>query len=141
MASVRPVTDAFAVADQVRPEDVAALGERFALLINNRPDGEAPDQPTHADLEAAAQSAGVAYAFVPVAGAPGPDQVRAMREALSYATGPALAFCRTGTRSVVTWALGEALAGRPAEEVTAEGAAAGYDLSGPLQTLPPCMQG
>lgn len=137
MAVIRPVTPAFAVADQVRPEETASLAGRFVLLINNRPDGEEPGQPTHAEIEAAACDAGLAYRFAPVAGAPGPDQVQAVREALESADGPVLAFCRSGTRSIVTWAIAQALEGRPVEALVAEGAEAGYDLGPPLAILLP----
>lgn len=141
MVTVRPVTDTFAVAGQVRPQEVAALAGSYDLLINNRPDGEEPGQPTHAELESAACAAGVAYSFVPVAGAPGPAQVAAMRRALGGAGGPVLAFCRTGTRSIVTWAAAEALEGRPVATLTAEGARAGYDLGPPLGALLPLLRG
>lgn len=137
MGLVRPVTPVFAVADQVRPEEIASLRGRFAMLINNRPDGEEPGQPTHAEIEAAARHAGLAYRFAPVVAAPGPDQVQAVRGALDDATGPVLAFCRSGTRSIVTWAVAEALQGRPVETLVAQGAQAGYDLGPPLQVLLP----
>lgn len=137
MSTIRPVNDAFAVAGQIRPEEIPALAARFKTLVNNRPDGEEPGQPTHAELEAAARAAGVKYVFAPVSGAPGPDQVRAVGEALNGGAGPTLAFCRTGTRSIVTWAVGEALGGRPVAELVSEGAAAGYDLGPPLGALLP----
>ena len=44
------------------------------------------------------------------------------------AGGPVLAFCRSGTRSINTWALGEAMAGAPRDELIAAAARAGYDL-------------
>jgi uncharacterized protein (TIGR01244 family) len=135
LVHVRDVTDDFAVAAQVRPEDVSALAARFSLLINNRPDGEAPDQPSSAEIESAAGAAGMDYLFVPVTGAPDVEQVEVVQAALRRSEGPALAFCRTGTRSIVVWALGEALDGRPQDELRRLGAQAGYDLAGPLQTL------
>jgi uncharacterized protein (TIGR01244 family) len=45
--------------------------------------------------------------------------------------GPALAFCRSGTRSTFLWALARAARGAAAEESVAAAAAAGYDL-GPI---------
>lgn len=140
MVDVRPLSEAFAVTGQIRPEDVAGLGERFGMVINNRPDGEEPGQPTHAELEAAAKAAGVGYEHIPISGPPTADQVRAMREALSYSTGPAIAFCRGGSRSATTWALGEALAGRPVEELQVQAEAAGYNLGPALSSLLPRLQ-
>ena len=47
--------------------------------------------------------------------------------------GKVLLFCRSGTRSIVTWSLGEALAGaRSRDELVWLGSAAGYDLNGVL---------
>ncbi len=129
-ADIRPVTPAFATAPQLAPGDLAEAAARgFAFVINNRPDGEQPGQPTSAQMEAAARAAGLGYLHVPVVGAPGPDEVEAVRAAVASAPGPVLAFCRSGTRSIVTWARGEAQAGRPPAELVALGREAGYDLS------------
>ena len=132
MADIRAVQDGFAVAPQIRPEDVAGLGERFRTLVNNRPDGEEPGQPSSAEMADAAAAAGLAYHHIPVVGQPTTEQVRAVGAVLRDSPGPVLAFCRTGTRCIVTWALGQALEGRPADELTAAGARAGYDLGPPL---------
>jgi uncharacterized protein (TIGR01244 family) len=84
-------------------------------------------------MQAAAEAAGLAYAFVPVVGGPTPEQVRAVREAVEAAGGPVLAFCRSGTRSIVTWSLGQAAAGaRRRDDLITLGYDAGYDLSGVL---------
>lgn len=129
-ADIRSVTPAFATAPQLAPADMGEAAARgFVLVINNRPDGEQPGQPTSAQMEAAAREAGMAYLHVPVVGAPGPEQVDAVRRAIAGASGPVLAFCRSGTRSIVTWARGEASAGRDAHELVVLGRAAGYDLS------------
>jgi uncharacterized protein (TIGR01244 family) len=133
MSDFRKVTETFWVAPQIDVEDVArakALG--FTLIINNRPDGEAPGQPTGGQIEAEALSHGLAYLAAPVFGPPGPEQVAAVREAV--ATGQkTLAYCRSGTRSIITWALGQATPdNRP--ELARLGAEAGYDL-GPVLGL------
>ena len=134
MTDFRKVTDDFSVAPQIELADVArAKAEGFVLLINNRPDGETPDQPTSAEFEAAAKAAGLAYVHIPVRGGPTPDQIEIERQLLSETEGPVLAWCRSGTRSIVTWSVGEALAGaRSPQDLIALGAGAGYDLSGVL---------
>lgn len=134
MADIHRVTDAFAVAPQLRPEDVGeAAAQGFRLLINNRPDGEAPGQPSSGQIAEAAQAAGLDYVHIPFAGAPGPAQVEAMRQAVKDASGPVLAFCRSGTRSITVWAQGEARSGeRPRDELVRLGREAGYDLSGSI---------
>jgi uncharacterized protein (TIGR01244 family) len=137
MTEFRKVTDDFSVAPQIAIGDLARAAEAgFALVINNRPDGEAPDQPTGAEIESAARAAGLDYAFIPVRGAPTQEQVAAERAVLATARGPVLAFCRSGTRSITTWSLGEAGAGaRSRAELVKLGAAAGYDLANALASV------
>lgn len=134
MTDFRRVTDQFSVSPQIAPADVAAAAaEGFVLIVNNRPDGEDPAQPSGAQIEAAAKAAGLDYVAIPVRGGPSADQVAALRETLEAAKGPVLAFCRSGTRCIVTWSLGQAEAGvRSRQELIDLGAQAGYDLSGVL---------
>src|SRR5690348_4188429 len=134
MSDFRHVTDDFSTAPQISVADVAeAAAQGFTTIINNRPDGEAPDQPRSAEIEAAANAVGLAYAYIPVRGAPGPAEVEAVRQAVAAAEGPVLAFCRSGTRSITTWSIGQAMSGAlPRGELVELGRAAGYDLSGVL---------
>ena len=134
MAEFRPVTDQLSVAGQIDLSDFARAAQLgFKLAINNRPDGEEPGQPTHDQIEAAARAAGLDYVFNPIRGGPNPDQVAAQLEAVEAATGPVLAFCRSGTRSITAWALGQAISGAKSRtELVELGRAAGYDLSGAL---------
>ena len=136
MSDIRAVTDRFAVAPQLSPSDLAeaaALGYR--LIINNRPDAEAPGQPTSAQMETAAQAAGLDYVHIPVVGGPGPAQVAAMAEAIARSGAKTLAFCRSGTRSIITWSLGHRAAGVDVGRLITSAAEAGYDLSGVLGGL------
>ncbi len=132
MTPFRQVTDQFSTSPQISEADVAAAAAQgFVLIINNRPDGEDPAQPTGAVIEAAARSAGLDYVAIPVRGGPTSEQVAAVRDAIDQADGPVLAYCRSGTRSIVTWALGQAQAGTlEPDTLIALGAQAGYDLSG-----------
>lgn len=134
MAEFRTVNDKIAVAGQITADDLTeAARNGYLLVINNRPDGEAPDQPASRDLEAAATDLGLAYAHVPVRGAPSPEQVETVRKLVESTPGPVLAFCRSGTRSINTWALGQAQAGNLSrDELVRLGREAGYDLSGVL---------
>ena len=134
MAQFRRVTDRISVSPQIALADVEeAARQGFRLIINNRPDGEDSFQPASAEMESAAAAAGLAYAHLPVRGGPTPEQVETQRKLLEQADGPVLAFCRSGTRSIVTWALGEALSGaRSRDELVQLGREAGYDLSGVL---------
>ncbi len=133
MADIRKVTDDFSVAPQITPADAAAAAQAgFTLMINNRPDGEEPDQATSAQMEAAARAAGLDYAYIPVVGRPTSEQVEAVKAAVDQADGPVLAFCRSGTRSIVTWSIGQAMSGaRSRGDLVDLGREAGYDL-GPV---------
>jgi len=130
MPQFRKVTDAFQVSPQITPDEAReAAAAGVVLIINNRPDGEVPGQPTNAEIEAAARAAGADYAYLPVVGRPTPEQAKAQAAAVAGAGGPVLAFCRSGTRSITAWALGEAAAGRDRAELARLAAAAGYDLA------------
>lgn len=132
MTPFRRVTDQFSVSPQIAVGDVAqAAADGFVLIINNRPDGEDPAQPDGAEIEAAARAAGLDYVAIPVRGGPDAAQVLAQRQAVEAANGPVLAYCRSGTRSIVTWAIGQAQAGTVDRQMLiSQGAEAGYDLSG-----------
>ncbi|MDX2275989.1 MAG: TIGR01244 family sulfur transferase [Hyphomonadaceae bacterium] len=133
MSAFRSVTPDFAVAPQLALEDFAAAAAAgFKTVINNRPDGEAPGQPSSAEAEAAAKAAGLAYHHIPVQGGPAPAAVEQMAAALEATRGtPVLAYCRSGMRSITTWGLAQAVAGaRTPDEIVALAAEAGYDLSG-----------
>jgi len=133
MSDFRRVTDLFSVSPQVTEADMArAAAEGFVLVINNRPDGEDPSQPSAATIESAARAAGMDYLYAPVRGGPTQEQVEQVRAAVEAADGPVLAFCRSGTRSIITWSVGQALAGEDRETLVNQGLQAGYDLSGVL---------
>ena len=137
MLDIRPLNDRFAVAPQIDPDDLSAIAAAgYVAVVNNRPDGEQPDQPSGDTIRAAAEAAGLAYAEVPVDhNGIGADQLDAMTAALTGADGPVLAFCRSGTRSCHLWALAAAASGRDPALLVAQADAAGYDLAGMKPTL------
>lgn len=134
----RQLTEAVYASPQIAAADVAearALG--VALIVNNRPEDESPDQTPGATIEAAARAAGIDYVAIPVthAGFSEP-QVMAMRAALDRAgDAPVLAYCRSGTRSTLLWALAEASAGADPEALAQCAAQAGYDVAPVAQLL------
>ena len=129
-AGVRHVTDSFAVAAQLSAGDIAeAAASGVRLIINNRPDDEEPGQPSSRELAEAARRAGATYLHLPVRGAPTRDQVDAMSAALETANGAAVAFCRSGMRSIFTWAIGRQISGSMTRDEIVEAAQrAGYAL-------------
>lgn len=134
MSDFRRVTDDFSTAPQISLADVAeAARQGFRTLISNRPDGEEPDQPSAAEVAVAAEAAGLAFHHIPVRGGPTPEQVEETRIVLQGAEEPVLAFCRSGTRSIVTWSLCQVTSGaRERGELVSLGRQAGYDLTGVL---------
>ncbi len=127
---LKRINDHVSVAGQLSPDEMTQYkAAGFTTIINNRPDGEAPDQPSAATIEAAARAAGLDYHFIPM-GREGvsPEMVEQTRAALEGSSGPVLCFCRTGTRSTTLWALSQA--GRmDANEIISAAGNAGYDMS------------
>lgn len=110
---INRITPSFAVSPQIRPEDLAAIARAgFRAVVNNRPDGEAPDQPPSAALEAEARRLGLAYSHIPIThGEMREADARALGRVLKAAKGPVLGFCRTGARSSRLWKLTQQLSG------------------------------
>lgn len=127
---VRTLTPQLAVAPQISVDDVAALAAQgYRTLICNRPDGETDDQPPHGEIAAAATAAGMTLHYLPVAGGNFDDAtIEKYAEVLKGTAEPVLAYCRSGTRSAMLWALGQA-GQQPAEQILATAQQAGYDLS------------
>jgi uncharacterized protein (TIGR01244 family) len=136
----RTLDETISVAGQITPADIAeAAKQGFTYVINNRPDEEQPGQPSGTEIAAAAKAAGLGYAAIPITHAGfSMNQVEAMRAALGEAPGKVLAFCRSGTRSTLIWALARASLGDSPDALAAKAEAAGYDLSpirAPLDAL------
>lgn len=131
MSDFRKLAEGIYASPQITPRDVesaAALGVR--LVINNRPEGEADDQTPGTAIEAAAHAAGMDYVAIPVTMQTLSDlYVTAMLDALDRAAGPVLAYCRSGTRSTLLWALARAKAGGDPQQIAEAAAAAGYDVA------------
>lgn len=130
MMEIRNVDDHFAVAAQMQPEELAGLAaEGFVAVICDRPDGEEPGQPPLDDMRRAAQEAGLAFHYIPVAGGLFPPAAVAAFAAIRRGTqGKVLGYCRTGTRSITLDALAN-IGNLSAEDRIARAKAAGYDLS------------
>lgn len=131
MSEFRRLNENVMVSPQLALADVAeaaALG--VTTIVNNRPDGEEPSAPQGDAIADAAATAGLNYVAIPVghSGFSEP-QVDAMIAALEQADGPILAYCRSGTRSTLLWALAAAKQGEAPETIARTAAQAGYDVS------------
>ncbi len=136
MSDFRRLTEQFCASPQIDVADVTdAKAQGIALIINNRPEGEAPEQVPGEAIEAAARNAGLDYRAIPITHAGfSDDQVRAMVTALKEAHGPVLAYCRSGTRSTLLWALAQAAQGQDPDVIASAAANAGYDIA-PIRSL------
>jgi uncharacterized protein (TIGR01244 family) len=99
---LQALTPDICAAPQLSPNamaEAAALG--FKSVVNNRPDFEhGPDQPTSAEIQAAAEAAGLQYRHLPVAGGyQSPEEIAAFAQLLQELPRPLLVFCRSGARS------------------------------------------
>jgi uncharacterized protein (TIGR01244 family) len=135
---MKKVTDKLHVGSQVTVDGIGwAKGEGIAAIVNNRPDGEEAGQPAAAEVRKASEAAGLGYIHLPVvSGRIEEDEVRAFQKAVAAAPGPVLAHCRSGTRSLTLYVLGEVLDGRmKKDEVIPFGQRLGFDLAGAVKWL------
>lgn len=126
---IRHLTDNYAVSPQITPEDVAAIGAAgFTTLICNRPDAEVPAELQAGVIRAAAVAAGLVFVENPVIGGAISDANAADQgAAIAAATGPVLAYCASGNRSSIVWALSRAEK-VATDELIAVAARWGYNL-------------
>ena len=136
------LTDDVFVAPQLSVDAIhAAAGEGITLVINNRPEDESDDQTPGPDIEAAARAVGLDYIAIPVTHAGFAEwQVTAMADALDKADGKVLAYCRSGTRSTLLWALARASKGDHPAVLAEQAADAGYDLT-PITAMMDMVRG
>lgn len=102
---VSQLSESLSVSGQITLGEVADIASAgFKILINNRPDNEAPNQPTSDEIASAAKLAGLEYYHLPVTARnfPGPD-IDTMASLLDDSDNPAFAFCRSGTRCTNLW--------------------------------------
>lgn len=129
MNEFRKLNERVWVSPQISADDVAqaqSLGIR--MIVNNRPEGEAADQTPGDRIEAAATAAGLSYVAIPIGhGGFSDPQIAAMGEVIARGE-PVLAYCRSGTRSTLLWALAEARRGAEPEALAQAAARAGYSL-------------
>jgi sulfide:quinone oxidoreductase len=107
---IKKISPFLSVSPQINVADLRKIAARgFRTVINNRPDGEAEGQPLNTDLADEAKKSGLVYVYQPVS-----SKMVTDGDAVDFATeldrarGPVLAFCRTGTRCTILWALNEA---------------------------------
>jgi sulfide:quinone oxidoreductase len=130
------ITETLSVGPQITTADLAEIKQAgFRSIICNRPDGEAGDQPSFEEIEAAAKEQGLEARHQPVvSGKVQDDDADAFGDLFESLPKPVLAFCRTGTRSATLWALSEG-ARRPLPDILQRTQAAGYDMNGVVRRI------
>jgi uncharacterized protein (TIGR01244 family) len=123
---IRRITPDYAVSPQIAPEDIPEIvAAGFKTVINNRPDAEVPVELSSEVLRIAAEAAGLRFVDNQVSHQTlTPDRVAVQEQAIDQ--GPALAYCASGNRSAILWALGQAGRLSPDEIIEAT-ARAGYN--------------
>ena len=133
---LRRITEEFTVSPQIEADNVHQIaGAGFRSIMCNRPDGEELGQTDYETIAETARQEGLEVRWVPiVSGMISPEALEEFREALDEMPKPILAYCRSGTRCTMLWAIcqhgtmGDA-------EIERSAAAAGYDVSGLLRQL------
>jgi uncharacterized protein (TIGR01244 family) len=128
--NLKQIVDGYAVTPQLDPADMAALAaDGVTTVICNRPDAEIPPHLQAAAMQEAAEAAGLAFVFNPVTGgALTESNVEEQADAIAASDGPVVAYCASGNRSTIVWALGVA-GDVPVDEILQRAAANGYDLA------------
>lgn len=134
--NIQKLNDELAVTARISSADIGAiLAGGYKSLICCRPDGEAADQPAFNVLDAAARAEGLDTLYFPVqVDKISDDQVQEFGKALDEMPKPILAFCRTGKRATVLWALSRSST-RPVPEILAVATRSGHDLSSVVRRM------
>ena len=130
MMQIQTITPDYAVSPQIDPSDIEMIKEAgFTTIICNRPDTENPPELWSESIEDHVRAAGLAWVFNPIdGGGMTMENVSAQADAVTNSTGPVFAYCRSGNRSSVVWALGQARAQVPIDDILAATAGAGHML-------------
>jgi uncharacterized protein (TIGR01244 family) len=132
MAEPKPINDKLAVSPQPTKAELQRFAELgYRTIINNRPEGEEPGQLSAAEAQAEAERLGMRYVHIPVKLATlSKADVEGFRQAVEEGPRPVLAHCKSGTRSYLLWAAGQALhEDRDPRQLAAEAAGAGFNLA------------
>lgn len=109
---IHSVDQQVSVSGQITVDDVPAIvGTGTEVLICNRPDHEVADQPLFAEIQVAAEAAGMQVANIPFSGGQMTQEQVEEFSAL-MGTGKRIhAYCRTGNRCTQIWGAAKQLLG------------------------------
>jgi uncharacterized protein (TIGR01244 family) len=126
---IRPITPDYAVSPQIQPEDLTAIkAAGYVTVIDNRPDAEIPPHLHAQAMQAAAEALGLTFVVNPVIGGMlTMENVERQGAAIAASAGPVFAYCASGNRSSVVWALSQA-GTRPVDDLVGLPGRFGYQL-------------
>lgn len=133
---LRQLTPQLFVSPQIDPADLPQLAAQgFTRVMCNRPDAEVP--PSHAAeaMANAAKDAGIEFVCQPLTHQTmTAENIANNARLIGESDAKVLAYCASGTRSTIAWALSQA-GKMSAEDIIRIAADAGYDLSQLRDTL------
>lgn len=132
----RALTPRYHVSPQIDPADAAAIkAAGYALVICNRPDEEVPPSHQAQTMRAAVEAEGLRFVSLPLTHQTmTAENILKQSDLVDAADGPVLAYCASGTRCSVIWALGN-VDKMGVDAVLEAAAQAGYNLAGLRPTL------
>ena len=126
---IRPITETYAVSPQISVEDVQMIADNgFTTVICNRPDAEIP-RSHHADvIQTAVEALSMRFVNIPInPGGLSQEVIATHKDAIDTSEGPVFAYCASGNRSTLVWALTQAGL-QPTDAIISAGAAQGYNV-------------
>ena len=119
------------VSPQIEPHQIAEIAENgFVKIICNRPDMEVSPFYSSSVMEDLAKENNIEFHLIELTHEMmTPETAARQRELVLSCKGPVLAYCASGTRCSLLWAIGEANAGNDPNIILAKTLAAGYDFS------------
>ncbi len=133
---IRQITPRYFVSPQINPGDMEALSAAgITRILCNRPDAEVPPSHAAAAIRMAAEAVGLSFAEQPLTHQTMVPDVIAHNRAIGVESGDVvLAYCASGTRSAIAWALGQA-GEMEAQDIINAARDGGYDLANMQQVL------
>lgn len=94
------INNNFAVIGQIQPSDIIELKKHnFSVIVNNRPDNEATNQPLSKEIEEIAKQHQIHYYHIPVSGMSS-EHINALKTVLAkHQNEKILGFCASGNRA------------------------------------------
>lgn len=132
--AIEKISDYLYISKQLDERNIKRIAqfEGIKTVICNRPDGEEPGQPDFETVKHWLNEAGIEHVvYLPATMDTITDDtlLQEFQETVAKSPAPILAYCRTGTRSALMWALNQAKRGVEVNSVIKAADLAGVDLS------------